>query len=65
MDAAQIPSTETFTGIATICEDQDVDSMNQHVVDFDGPEDPEDPLNWSAKYKWSVVILISIMSLVV
>lgn len=35
------------------------------VVDFDGPDDPADPLNWSVAYKWSMVILISILSLMV
>lgn len=35
------------------------------VVDFDGTADPSDPLNWTALYKWSLVILISFLSLVV
>lgn len=38
---------------------------NENTVDFDSPEDPENPLNWSAAYRWSIVGLISIMSLVV
>lgn len=36
-----------------------------HIVDFDGEDDPEDPLNWSKFYKWSIIILISFLSLVV
>ncbi|KAF2831051.1 MFS general substrate transporter [Ophiobolus disseminans] len=35
------------------------------IVDFDGPHDTEDPLNWSSRYKWSMVILISVLSLIV
>ncbi len=37
----------------------------ENIVNFDGPEDPVNPLNWSTVYKWSIVVLISIMSLVV
>jgi hypothetical protein len=40
----------------------DIDST---VVDFDGPNDRSDPLNWIARYKWCMVILISILSLIV
>ncbi|KAF1843634.1 MFS general substrate transporter [Cucurbitaria berberidis CBS 394.84] len=29
------------------------------VVDFDGPDDPENPLNWRATKKWGMVALIS------
>lgn len=35
------------------------------VVDFDGVDDPTDPLNWSPMYKWSLVTLISFLSLIV
>ncbi|KAL6706564.1 hypothetical protein ACN47E_005320 [Coniothyrium glycines] len=35
------------------------------LVDFDGADDPTDPLNWSAPYKWSLVTLISFLSLIV
>lgn len=35
------------------------------VVDFDGADDPTDPLNWSPTYKWSLVTLISFLSLIV
>lgn len=35
------------------------------AVDFDGPDDAANPVNWSSSYKWSIVGVISIMSLVV
>ena len=41
------------------------DDVGHESVSFNGPEDPADPLNWSARYKWSIVILVSMMSLVV
>ncbi|KAL2036831.1 hypothetical protein N7G274_010374 [Stereocaulon virgatum] len=45
----------------------DVDSVNDstNIVDFDGPDDPENSINWSPAYKWSLVVLISFMSCVV
>ncbi|KAH6873215.1 major facilitator superfamily domain-containing protein [Alternaria rosae] len=30
-----------------------------NVVDFDGPNDPENPMNWKASKKWGMVALIS------
>ncbi|KAG9202755.1 hypothetical protein G6514_004008 [Epicoccum nigrum] len=35
------------------------------LIDFDGPEDQANPLNWSKSYKWCMVVLISLLSLVV
>ena len=35
------------------------------LVDFDGKNDPSDPLNWSLKYKWNIVILLSATTAVV
>jgi hypothetical protein len=40
-------------------------NVGQNIVDFDGLNDPTDPRNFSPLYKWSVVGLISVMSLVV
>ncbi|KAH8725906.1 major facilitator superfamily domain-containing protein [Phaeosphaeriaceae sp. PMI808] len=37
----------------------------ESVVDFEGIDDPTDPLNWSPAYKWSLVTLISLLSLIV
>lgn len=37
---------------------------SKYVVDFDGPDDPENPLNWSQTRKWCLVGLISAMTLV-
>lgn len=42
-----------------------VENSGEDAVDFEGPGDPANPLNWSATYKWSIVVLISMMSLVV
>lgn len=36
---------------------------SEEVVDFDGDNDPSDPFNWSRMYKWTLVVLISAISL--
>lgn len=33
-----------------------------NVVDWDGPNDPENPLNWPAKKKFASIALISLIS---
>jgi hypothetical protein len=35
-----------------------------YIIDFEGPNDPADPFNWSSRYRWSMVILVSILSLI-
>lgn len=35
------------------------------IIDFEGRDDPADPLNWRRTYKWSMVVLISFLSPVV
>lgn len=52
-----IPEVELATNVVA---DDDT-----QIIEFDGDDDPEDPLNWSRFYKWSMVILISSLSLVV
>lgn len=34
-----------------------------NVVEFDGPDDPENPLNWSSTKKATQIILVTSMSL--
>lgn len=35
------------------------------VVNFDGPNDPENPRNWSRNYKWLLVAMLSSMETMV
>jgi MFS family permease len=40
--------------------DRDEESEpDPNLVDFDGPNDPENPLNWKASKKWGMVALVS------
>lgn len=34
------------------------------VVDFDGPDDPSIPTNWSPAKKWSTLAILSVLTLV-
>lgn len=38
------------------------DIENTNIVDFDGDNDPANPLNWSKKRKWFLVILVSLLT---
>jgi hypothetical protein len=33
----------------------------REVIDWDGPDDPENPFNWSKGYKWTVTIAVCVM----
>lgn len=37
---------------------------DQQLVDFDGPQDGSNPINWSKGYKWTIVILLSTLNIV-
>lgn len=38
-------------------------SVDEQVVDWDGPDDPENPQNWSSFKRYTHVILISLFTL--
>ncbi|KAF9875581.1 hypothetical protein CkaCkLH20_06962 [Colletotrichum karsti] len=38
---------------------------DENVVDWDGPQDPRNPLNWSARLRYGHVVIVSLLSLVV
>lgn len=37
---------------------------DSNVVDWDGPEDSENPLNWSSGRKWANVITLSTITMI-
>lgn len=37
----------------------EVDVDNQHVVDWDGPNDPENPMNWSTREKAPIICVVT------
>jgi hypothetical protein len=44
--------------ISTTDEPVDIET-DPNVVDYNGPDDPENPLNWAHRKKWGMVSLIS------
>jgi hypothetical protein len=40
-----------------------VESQDPNAVGWDGPDDPENPMNWPAKKKWSCIGALSVMTL--
>jgi MFS transporter, DHA1 family, multidrug resistance protein len=38
-------------------------NTDPNVVTWDGPEDPENPKNWSFRYRWCITILCTVMTL--
>lgn len=35
---------------------------NSDIVDWDGPNDPENPMNWVQVRKWTIIALVSAMT---
>lgn len=43
-------------------EPEDTDALDPNAVAWDGPNDPQNPMNWPEKRKWSNLIALSIMT---
>lgn len=39
-------------------------ASTERIVDFDNPGDPADPHNWSYIYRWTLVVLFYMMTLI-
>jgi len=49
-------------------EEQDVviePQVDPNLVDWDGPDDPANPMNWTERKKWTTVTVVSCISWVV
>lgn len=38
--------------------------LGPKIVDWDGPDDPENGINWPIKKKWRIVLLISVFTFI-
>lgn len=51
----------------TVIAEEGLDSQEQPVsqdqLSFVGEDDPSNPINWSSRYKWSLVGLLALISL--
>ncbi|KAL1857618.1 hypothetical protein Daus18300_010258 [Diaporthe australafricana] len=43
---------------------RDTNSEDTNIVDWDGPNDPENPLNWPNSRKWTNLILMSLLNII-
>lgn len=44
---------------STAAGDDEAAEQNPNIVDFDGPDDPQNPMNWNVTKKWGMVSLVS------
>ncbi len=58
------PEKGAVEGGAEVVEEQRNKEKDPNIVDWDGPDDPENPLNWTPKRKWSIAALLSFMTFV-
>lgn len=49
---------QPFSGVAV---SQDP-SKDPNIVDWDGPEDPENPMNWSSRQKVTAIGIVSVLA---
>lgn len=58
-DKANVDNTDDMTS-----EKQPVDAVDNGVtiVDFEGPDDPENPMNWSSRKKAFTIVLVTLMT---
>lgn len=58
------PTPSTAKDIELLEKDAGSKTQDGDIVDWDGPDDPENPMNWSNNKKWLNVVLISALTLV-
>ncbi|KAF2090364.1 MFS general substrate transporter [Saccharata proteae CBS 121410] len=39
------------------------EATNPNIVDFDGPNDPTNPMNWTSSRKWGMIMVVSVVTL--
>lgn len=50
----------TSPAASSIADEPDEEpERDPNIVDFDGPDDPQNPMNWKFSKKWGMVLLIS------
>jgi hypothetical protein len=43
----------------------EAEPQDPNIVDWEGPDDPENPLNWSASKKWSNIAMLSFLTFLI
>ena len=55
MDIEKGPTTDAVL--------EETEARDPNIVDWDGPDDPENPLNWTSKRKVTATISIALITL--
>ena len=57
---------EMITGPIPVEQGQHQEQADQdpNIVDWDGPDDPDNPQNWTAKKKWGIVLPLGLITLI-
>ncbi|KAI1502200.1 polyamine transporter 3 [Biscogniauxia marginata] len=63
-ESTEGPDPDANIGIDTSKYELAVEETNPDVVDWNGPNDPENPKNWPEKKKWLNVSILSLLSIV-
>lgn len=62
---ANDPKSSLETGLA-VADDHTPppEEADTKIVDWDGPDDPANPLNWPSRKRWAHIIMVSLLGLV-
>lgn len=55
---------QNFSPTKTAVESPYEEAADPNIVSWDGPNDPDNPLNWSSGLKWSNIALVSAITFV-
>lgn len=63
---AQSQALSTHTDEHTLSDDAPAqeEARDPNIVDWDGPDDPANPLNWPAKKKWSIIAALGAVTFI-
>lgn len=63
---AQSQARSTLTDERTLSGDapRPEETQDPNIVDWDGPDDPANPLNWPAKKKWSIIAALGAVTFI-
>jgi hypothetical protein len=62
--ATIVAEPESEPGTSDGPKDEVAAESDPNIVDWDGPADPENPMNWPDKRKWLNIAVLSILTLV-
>jgi len=54
----------TRDGAVTEKSSDEEEKRDPNIVDWDGPDDPENPMNWPMKKKWMNIAVLSILTII-